>query len=233
MLLANYLSLQTRLQETALTPKESYCYNEYKFCLTEKNIIYEHCRQELYSCREFGEFRFPLFLPKKETVTQKEETKLFTEYENLVNERFCLNNQFSDRKFCQDLCNQSLEQKDECESLCEALISDENICPGQEQCPNGCPCPKFRCKNYTKRKQMFWKEFVLSEEENNSEVIEEESSLCLAYQESLNDTICEPVVFPEMIFTNLTGNDFVMEGDFIGLNYEVCNVVFKGRVDKK
>ena len=91
MLLANYLSLQIRLQETALTPKESYCYNEYKSCLTEKNIIYEHCRQELYYCREFGEFRIPLFLQKKKTVTQKEETKIFTEYENLVNERFCLN----------------------------------------------------------------------------------------------------------------------------------------------
>ena len=62
-------------------------------------------------------------------------------------------------------------------------------------------------------------------------MLEEESALCLAYQESMNNTICEPVVFPDMFNTNI-GNDFVMESDFIGLNYEVCNVVFKGRVDK-
>jgi hypothetical protein len=80
---------------------------------------------------------------------------------------------------------------------------------------------------------MFWKELVLSEEKF-SDVIEEKSSLCLAYQESMNNTICEPVVFPDMIqFASLTGNDIVTEDDYIGLNYEVCNVVFKGRVDKK
>ena len=69
---------------------------------------------------------------------------------------------------------------------------------------------------------MFWKELVLPKEKKNSIVIEEESSLCLAYQESMNNTI----------YMNI-GNDFVMEGDFIGLNYEVCNVVFEGKVHKK
>jgi hypothetical protein len=91
MLLANYYSLQIRLQETALTPKESFCYSEYKACLMEKNILYEHCLQEMYSCREFGEFRLAQFLPKQETVKPKEEAEIFNEYENLVNERFCLN----------------------------------------------------------------------------------------------------------------------------------------------
>ncbi|CBY11159.1 unnamed protein product [Oikopleura dioica] len=225
MLLANYFSLKVSLEETALTPTESFCYQEYKKCLMEKNIVYEHCWQEMYSCREVGEFRHSLFILTKETVQPAEKELNFTEYENLVNKRLCFANRFADRKFCQDLCNQSLEQKVECEALCTALISDGNICPGQENCPFGCPCPEFRCKNYTKRKQLFWKEFVVSEDE----VIENPASLCLAYQESLNDRICEMVVYPEMLKTNLTANDFVLEGDFIGLNYEVCNVVFQGQ----
>ena len=80
---------------------------------------------------------------------------------------------------------------------------------------------------------MFWKELVISEGKISDD-IKDKASLCLAYQESMNNTICEPVVFPEMYsFTSPTGNDFVTEDDFIGLNYEVCTVVFKGRVDKK
>ena len=68
MLLANYFSLKVSLKETALTPTESFCYQEYKKCLMEKNIVYKHCWQEMYSCREVGEFRHSLFILTKETV---------------------------------------------------------------------------------------------------------------------------------------------------------------------
>ena len=69
---------------------------------------------------------------------------------------------------------------------------------------------------------MTGKNLFFQRKKKNSIVIEEESSLCLAYQESMNNTI----------YTNI-GYDFVMEGDFFGLNYEVCNVVFEGKAHKK
>ena len=176
MVLTNFRSLQLRIAETALTPNQIFCYREYKACLLKKSIIYEHCRQELEYCREFGEFRQAAFVPVIEDKRENERALNFTDYENLVNKRLCLKYEFADRKFCDDLCSQSGL---ECDSLCQSLVVNQNICPGDEKCPFGCPCPKFRCKHFTKRKQIYWQEANNINENPN---LFENPFICLAYQ---------------------------------------------------
>jgi len=128
---------------------------------------------------------------------EKESASSFTDYENSVNKKLCLRYEFADKRFCEDLCEQSTAHKNECKSLCESLIREENICPGDKKCPFGCPCPKFECKHYTHRKQIYWEEPILdlpdypvfgeimpNPESMNpkSPSIQREANICLAYQ---------------------------------------------------
>ncbi|CAG5079896.1 Oidioi.mRNA.OKI2018_I69.PAR.g9411.t1.cds [Oikopleura dioica] len=112
--------------------------------------------------REKKDFVFPssnVTILEKKTKPKEE---IFTQEEQEVNLKRCERLNFYDRKVCEKLCVKINEEDDVvCKHICETQLSDhgqtQNICPFQEQCPSGCPCPLYECEHIdTEKVPLAW-----------------------------------------------------------------------------
>ena len=163
VLLTNFIGLKDI--GPRYTFKTLNCGRNLKQCLF--NFPYEDCYRSFSTCmREEKDFVFPSSnvtilerktKPKEETFTKEEQEVNLKRCERLnfygKNDFICIFIKLVlDRKVCEKLCVKINEEDDVvCEHICETQLSDhgqtQNICPFQEQCPSGCPCPLYECEH--------------------------------------------------------------------------------------
>jgi hypothetical protein len=127
-----------------------------------------------FESENYGNFNFTL--PHKiENSSRVESVAVFSAAQSKANENLCLFSVHVDKSICENLCfssdfsydldenfqfapkdeiqslgNKYNQQKNkECRSIC-LLASNliiEPDCPFHRNCPNGCPCSSFKCKN--------------------------------------------------------------------------------------
>ena len=174
MLLANYVNFEKTRFKAGIG---SYCVREYKNCTSEfdwnlcATSMYD-CGN--FESENYGNFNFTL--PQKIVNSSRvKSVAVFSAAQSKANENLCLFSVRVDKSICENLCfssdfsydldenfefapkdtefyveNKYDQQKNkECKSIC-MLASDlkiEEDCPFHKNCPNGCPCSSFKCKN--------------------------------------------------------------------------------------
>ena len=174
MLVANYVSFEKNRFKAGIG---SYCVRQYKNCTSEfdwnlcATSMFD-CGN--FDSENYGIFNFTQ--PQKiENSSRVESVAVFSEAQSKANENLCLFSVNVDKSICENLCfssdfsydldenfqfapkdeiqslgNKYNQQKNkECRSIC-LLASNliiEPDCPFHRNCPNGCPCSSFKCKN--------------------------------------------------------------------------------------
>ena len=169
VLLANFISLENTKFKPGVG---SFCVLEYKKCISE--FDWNLCASSMYDCGDmenenYGSFNFTL--PQKITKFSNVEKSLavFSHVQNKANENLCLYTVHVTNNICENLCFSSdfsydsdenyefiaadrlsrynHQKNAECKSIC-MLASDLEVkedCPFHKRCPNGCPCPGYKC----------------------------------------------------------------------------------------
>ena len=166
MLLANYIGFEKNRFKPGVG---SYCVREYKKCTSE--IDWNLCASSMYDCGNMENENYGLFnisAPEKmQDFSVTEQPIIYSSAQNKANENLCLYTAHISNNICENLCfssdfsydfdenykiiapgNRYDHQKNaECKNIC-ILASDmevEDDCPLHKRCPNGCPCPGYKC----------------------------------------------------------------------------------------
>jgi len=162
MLIANFISLENNKFKPGVG---SYCVLEYKKCISE--FDWNLCASSMYDCGDMENENYGSFIftaPQKDQTPSNTEQSLvvFSNSQNKANENLCLFTAHVSNNICENLCfssdfsydpdeNEDLiynHQKDaECKSICISAsdLEIEEDCPLRKRCPNGCPCPGYKC----------------------------------------------------------------------------------------
>ena len=151
MLITNYLGLAKLTAH--LTFLTTTCNRDYKVCI-KRGLFYDDCVDAFDDCRGTKVFIFPENDHDLETEIRKpivEDTHNYTELEQITNRKRCKSYEFYDLKICSTLCPINGDGFLECNTICRQLLASKTglwglICPGDELCPNGCPCPHYECE---------------------------------------------------------------------------------------
>ena len=162
VLITNYIGLaKLSAHETFLTTT---CNRNYKICL-KGELFYDLCVKSFDDCRGSKSFVFPtkLILQEEPMIQPQIDTHNYTELEQITNRKRCKSYEYFDSKICESLCPYRGEGASECNVLCRNLVTSKTglyglICPGDELCPNGCPCPHYKCEivSYSSMLQVGW-----------------------------------------------------------------------------
>jgi hypothetical protein len=175
MLVANYVSFEKNRFKAGIgsycVRQYKNCTSEFDWNLCATSMF--DCGN--FDSENYGIFNFTL--PQKiENSSRVESVAVFSAAQSKANENLCLFSVNVDKSICENLCfssdfsydldenfefthkytmglwdeNKYDQQKNkECRSICllaSNLIIEED-CPFHKNCPNGCPCSSFKCKN--------------------------------------------------------------------------------------
>jgi len=171
MLIANFISLAKSKFKPGVG---SYCVREYKKCISEfdwnlcASSMYDCGDMEN---ENYGRFNFTAPQKIQDFLKVEQSLSVFSSAQNRANENICLFTAHISSNICENLCFSSdfsydpdeehkfyateesselrynHEKNAECKSIC-MLASDlevEEDCPFHNRCPNGCPCPGYKC----------------------------------------------------------------------------------------
>ena len=162
MLIANFISLEKSKFKPGVG---SHCVWEYKKCSSD--FDWNLCASSMYDCGDIESDNYGRFIftaPQKNQISSNSEQSLavFSNSQNKANENLCLFTAHVSNNICENLCfssdfsydpdenNDSIynhQKNAECKNICISA-SDLEIkedCPLQKRCPNGCPCPGYKC----------------------------------------------------------------------------------------
>ena len=136
----------------------------------------DYCGHLMKKCYETKQFKLPVRISQIEQ--QKKPAEKFTEEENKINLLRCQKKKFYDTKICRHLCSKTLVLESTrnnpispCESICFQLTrsfdSAGAVCPTEQYCPTGCPCPHYQCEKNNSPQKLI-PTFNLEEEETIS-----------------------------------------------------------------
>jgi hypothetical protein len=175
MLLANYVSFEKNRFKAGIgsycVRQYKNCTSEFDWNLCATSMF--DCGN--FDSENYGIFNFTL--PQKiENSSRVESVAVFSEAQSKANENLCLFSVNVDKSICENLCFSSdfsydldeyyefapkdsiyefdkrkydQEKNKECKSICllASNLKIEEDCPFHKNCPNGCPCSSFKCKN--------------------------------------------------------------------------------------
>ena len=151
VLITNYIGLAKL--SAHVTFQSTTCNRNLKICL-QRQIFYDLCVKAFDDCRGSKNFVFPehnLIMQEKPMKKPQVDTHNYTKLEQITNRKRCKSYDYFDLKICESLCPYRGKGVSECNVLCRSLVTSKTgmyglICPGDKLCPNGCPCPHYRCE---------------------------------------------------------------------------------------